>query len=108
MRNLHSLSGSAGHPGPVIRIGGNSAEDSCFVPDGHALPALTHCVQNITMADLVAYRRFAEVSPNCTFVIDTNLMQGDPAVAAAHIRAIGEARLWPHVSAVEIGNECDQ
>ena len=62
-------------PGPVIRIGGNSAEDSCFVPDGHAAPASTHCVQNITMGDLGAYKRFAELSPNCSFVIDTNLMQ---------------------------------
>lgn len=107
MRNLHGLSGAEGHPGPVLRIGGNSAEDSCFVAAGAPPPNLTHCVQNITMADLNAYRRFAEIAPNVTYVIDTNLMQGDPTVAAAHIRAIGEARLWPHVSAVEVGNECD-
>ena len=54
-----------------------------------------------------AYRRFAEIAPNISYVIDTNLQQGSPAVGARHIAALGQAGLWPHVSAVEIGNECD-
>ena len=106
LRNLHALSAGP-HPGPTLRVGGNSAEDTCFVAAGDAQPNSTHCVQNVTAKDLSAYRRFAEIAPNISYVIDTNLMQGDPAVGAAHIAALGAAGLWPHIQAVEIGNECD-
>lgn len=106
LRNLHSLSAGP-HPGPTLRIGGNSAEDTCFVAAGHGPPNSVHCVQNVTAADLDAYRRFAEIAPNISYVIDTNLMQGSPAVGAAHIAALGAAGLWPHIQAVELGNECD-
>ena len=104
LRNLHALSGGA-HAGPVIRVGGDSAEQTCFVDSEH--PPAPGCTRNLTLADLGAYRRFAEIAPNISYVIDTNLQQGSPAVGARHIAALGRAGLWPHVSAVEIGNECD-
>eukprot|EP01048_Picozoa_sp_COSAG05_P007600 COSAG05_NODE_540_length_8845_cov_13.872742_6_plen_56_part_00 len=34
-------------------------------------------------------------------------MQGVPSVAAAHIRGISEAGLWPYIRGIEIGNEVD-
>eukprot|EP01043_Picozoa_sp_COSAG02_P052456 COSAG02_NODE_5655_length_4148_cov_172.597184_2_plen_403_part_00 len=106
LRNLHSLSAGP-HAGPTLRLGGNSAEQTCFVAAGAAPPNSTHCAQNVTAADLGAYRRFAAIAPNISYVIDTNLMQGDPAVGAAHIAALGAAGLWPHIQAIELGNECD-
>lgn len=106
LRNLHSLSAGP-HAGPTLRLGGNSAEETCFVAAGATLPNSTHCVQKVTPADLGAYRRFATIAPNISYVIDTNLMQGDPAVGAAHIAALGAAGLWPHIQAIEVGNECD-
>jgi hypothetical protein len=106
LRNLHSLS-SGPHAGPTLRLGGDSAEETCFVAAAAAPPNSTHCVQNVTAADLGAYRRFAEIAPNISYVIDTNLMQGDPAVGAAHVAALGAAGLWPHIQSVELGNECD-
>ena len=33
LRNLHALT-PGDHAGPVLRIGGNSADDSCFVAEG--------------------------------------------------------------------------
>ena len=106
LRNLHDLSAGP-HAGPTLRLGGDSAEETCFVAAGAAPPNSPHCSHNVTAADLDAYRRFAEIAPNISYVIDTNLVQGDPAVGAAHIAGLGAAGLWPHVQAIELGNECD-
>jgi hypothetical protein len=89
---------------PVIRIGGNSAEDSCYIPNASTAPASPHCTQNITAADLAAYARFAAVAPNVSYVIDTNLMQGDPSVGAAHIEGLTEAGLWLVASFVHVSS----
>ena len=106
LANLHSQSGGP-HPGPTLRFGGNSAEESCYAATGIPPPNSSHCTHKITAQDLSAYRRFAEIAPNISYVIDTNLMQGDAAVGAAHVSAVGAAGLWPYIQAVEIGNECD-
>ena len=45
---------------------------------------------------------------NLSYVIDVNFGRSpDPALAVAHVEAIGAAGLWPLVRAVEIGNEVD-
>ena len=58
----------------------------------------------------MAYRVFVEAAApiaNISYVIGTNLKQGDAGLGAAHIAGIGEAGLWPFVSGIEIGNEVD-
>ena len=110
LSHLHGATHGS-HAGPVIRIGGDSADQSCWAPRPPGSTAdETQCARNISSADLLAYRAFAEAagpSANISFVIDTNLKQGDASVGAAHIRGIGAAGLWPHVSGIEIGNEVD-
>ena len=44
-------------PGPVLRLGGNSADASCFVEDGEALPP--GCDYRITWEALQSYKTFA-------------------------------------------------
>ena len=94
------------HPGPVLRLGGGSADASCFV-EGPMPPG---CGHRITRADLAGYAAFAhkESDLNLSFVIDVNFGRStSPDLAAAHVAAVGEAGLWPLVSGVEIGNEQD-
>ena len=107
LRNLAELTPSPEHAGPVLRVGGNSADESCW-DDAH-----THgCAHRIRMEELVAYKSFAQGVArdlNLTYVIDTNFgVSPDPnVVAVGHIRALGKAGLWPLVRAIEIGNEID-
>ena len=109
LRNLHALTPGA-HAGPVLRLGGNSADDSCFGGGGGSAAL---CKYNISAAgDLAAYRAFAAstaADANVSYVIDVNFGGStDPAFSAVpHVRALGAAALWPHVRAVEIGNEMD-
>ena len=92
----------APHAGPVLRIGGNSADESCFESN------VTGCNHIITSDELKHYKAFAATAPNVSFVVDVNFGRSpDPTLAAAHVRALGELDLWPLVSAVEIGNEID-
>ena len=48
LRNLYSLSAGP-HAGPTLRLGGNSAEQTCFVAAGAALP---HRVKTIDTQSL--------------------------------------------------------
>jgi len=116
LRHLHEATtdstggGGGGHAGPVIRIGGDSADNSCWWPRPEgSRPDEAQCKQgNITAVDLQVYKAFALAAgpgANLSYVIDTNLKQGDAAVGAAHVAGIGAAGLWPHVSGIEIGNE---
>lgn len=98
------------HPGPVLRLGGNSADESCFNDDGHAVSSLCH--YNITSRDLNAYRAFANKTAadlDISFVIDTDMgVSSNPQdVAVQHIKGLAAAGLWDIVHAVEVGNECD-
>ena len=107
LRELRNLTPGA-HPGPVLRIGGGSADSSCYVPSGPMPPG---CGQRITLDDLRGYARFAETESdlNVSFVLDVNFGRStDPHLAAAHIAAVGSVPgLWARVRAVEIGNEQD-
>ena len=104
------------HEGPVLRIGGNSADSSCWLPEVGGPPILPaaacSCGYNLTTADLDTYRAFAnlasDLGANVSFVLDTNLGCGSPALAAAHIAAISRASLWDIVSGIEVGNEIDK
>jgi hypothetical protein len=103
------------HEGAVLRIGGNSADESCWLPEhgGRPIaPPSCNCAYNLTSVDLDAYRSFAALArnlgANVSFVLDTNLGCGNPALAAAHIAAITNAGLWDLVHAVEVGNEVDK
>lgn len=117
LRNMADLTAGP-HAGPILRLGGNSADSSCWhtVSSGgtctrtrdHVTTSFPCCAYNITEKDLDAYAAFAKIAPNITYVIDTDLGAGpDPARGAAHIAALTSAKLWPIVSGVEIGNECD-
>jgi hypothetical protein len=97
------------HPGPVLRIGGNSVDSSCYVDDdADALPP--SCAYRITRESLRQYAAFAQSAPdlNLSYVLGVNFGRSpSPELAAAHVAAIGRAGLWPLVSAVEVGNEQD-
>ena len=107
LQHLHNQT-MGKHPGPVLRIGGNSADKSCFVED--ELPLPRGCDYRITSEQLRAYASFAAQFPelNITYVLDVNFgVSETPEIAVAHIQAIGREQLWPLVRAVEIGNEHD-
>ena len=103
---LRSLS-SGPQPGPVLRLGGNSADASCFVDGDTKMPA--GCSYRITQAHLAEYLAFARRDDlNLSFVLDVNFgRSASPELAAAHVAAIGRAGLWPFVRAIELGNEED-
>ena len=114
------------HEGPVLRLGGNSADSACW----HAaagLPAppppqgdhpgyrggggdLCACGYNVTGADLAAYRAFAALTPrlNASFVLGGNLACGDAPRSAALAAAVTRARLWGLVRLVEASNKVDK
>jgi hypothetical protein len=109
LQNLFSLTAGP-HAGPNVRIGGNSADESCFVEDG---PLPSGCHHRITSKDLPFYKSFAASAAgqgglNASFVIDVNFGRSpSPELAMAHVAAIGNASLWSLVRAVEIGNQVD-
>ena len=105
--------------GPVLRIGGNSADDSCFqsVADANASclsngARVRCCSYNITAeVDMESYAAFTGLAGgvfaelNASVVLTTDLGYGpDPARAAAEVAHI-PAKLWPRVAGLEIGNE---
>jgi alpha-N-acetylglucosaminidase len=120
------------HEGPVIRVGGDSADSSCWktVSDNNCsckhCPGQKDCINvrccsyNITITDLDAYAAFAGVPEialqhdqysafaqlNASFVITLNLGYGpDPARAAAEAGAILRHRVLRKLQALELGNE---
>ena len=100
-----------GAPGPNIRIGGNSADESCYQATSVPLPAGDRFYINQTQL-----QTYKEIIPlwNGSIVVDTNLRnQYHPATSAAHVAAVARvigfdtqtALGAPFVEAVEIGNE---
>ena len=112
LRHLHDLTTGSSHPGPTLRFGGNSADDTAFLehPDDPLPPG---CSYGVTEKDLAAYVTFASktaAAANVSLIIDTNFgTSTDPfAIAVPHVKAVvGYAGLLRHVSGVEIGNEMD-
>ena len=111
LRHLHDLTPGP-HPGPTLRFGGNSADNSAWLDHPDA-PLPTGCNYGITQRDLSAYVNFASrtaAAANVSLIIDTNFgTSTDPRkLALPHIKAVvGYPGLLQHVSAVEIGNEMD-
>ncbi len=96
--------------GPVIRIGGNSADESVYLPSPAPLPV--NATYRITDADFDAYQ--AVRAWNGTVVIDTNLRYadakrgGDASLPYAHVAAAAKALGWDDlIESVEVGNEPD-
>ena len=101
------------HPGPTLRLGGNSADNSGWVSDP-ADPLPKGITYGITTKDLNAYTTFASQTArdkaNVTFIIDTNFgTSPDPQrFGVPHVQAlVNHPGLLQYVSAVEIGNEID-
>jgi len=106
MNTLKDESGSS--LGPNFRLGGNSADESAWVPDPAPMPA--NSTYRITQADLDAYKSVLP-SFNGTITLDTSLRYGtDPSYTLAHIAA-SKATLgvFPlgFLENIEIGNEPD-
>eukprot|EP01043_Picozoa_sp_COSAG02_P036654 COSAG02_NODE_2699_length_8207_cov_2.313518_6_plen_505_part_00 len=111
LHHLYALTAGA-HPGPTLRFGGNSADDSAWVAE-KAPPLPDGISYGITAQDLAAYTRFAgetASAANVSLIIDTNFgTSTDPArFGLPHVQAVvSYPGLLTHVSAVEIGNEMD-
>lgn len=94
--------------GPNIRIGGNSADESVFLPPSTPLPPGDK--YRITPADFAAYLAAVPLW-NGTFTPGLNFRAagGDPAFAVAHVRGLAAAVPLdsPFIDGFEIGNEND-
>eukprot|EP00659_Diplonema_papillatum_P002609 gene2609-4048_t len=106
LKNLRAVSEAVGDEPTVLRIGGNSADDSCW---GGGSP---QCTYNITEADLAAYKAFTSTVEGFSvrFVLGVNFgLSTDPReFALKHVQAVGKAGIWGDVvTAIEIGNEQD-
>ena len=106
-RLVNALREAAGDErGPMVRVGGNSADESAYVPTGDLPNGTTY---RISDADLEAY---AAVVPmwNGSLVIDITLRYpGSPGadLDVAHLKAVGDKVGWDLVEGVEVGNEVD-
>lgn len=111
LHHLYALTAGA-HPGPTLRFGGNSADDSAWVAE-KAPPLPDGISYGITAQDLAAYARFAgetASAANVSLIIDTNFgTSANPArFGLPHVQAVVRyPGLLKHVSAIEIGNEMD-
>eukprot|EP00756_Hemistasia_phaeocysticola_P031180 Hpha_TRINITY_DN16336_c0_g2::TRINITY_DN16336_c0_g2_i1::g.60671::m.60671 len=106
--NLRKSKGDTGdYTGPLVRIGGNSADKSCWVGAATAGECKYH---NITDADFDAYKQFVTQTAkavNTKLILDINFgLSPSPAdLAVPYAKAATKAGLWGVVDAVEIGNE---
>lgn len=102
---LQNLQRQSGLEGPIIRIGGNSADESVYNPNSLAVPNNTR--YNISAMDLKSYEQFGKEF-DVAFVIDTNFAVANSAKwGVAHIQGVAQVMEWNRIKAVEIGNECD-
>ena len=101
MRALAAAGGGAG--GASVRVGGNSADESAWVPTGALPPNTTY---RITAADLASYNAAVPLF-NGSVILDTTLRYADSSALAAAHAAAAAAALGPLLEHVEIGNEPD-
>ena len=103
---LMNLLRANGTRGPNLRIGGNSADESAYVPDtANPLPA--NSTYRITDADLMLLAS-SLATFNGTAVIDVTMRYGDNAsLSVAHAAAAGRILGWDAIEGVEVGNEVD-
>lgn len=101
MKVLRDCSHSAG---PNIRVGGNSADESVYVPSG---PLPSGDTYRITSADLQAYL-LAIPTWNGTLTLDVNFRDpSSAALAVAHVKAAAAVMPWSLIEGIEVGNEVD-
>ena len=97
LKNLYDTTAGS-HPGPVFRIGGNSADDWCFRSVHDTSPVPAGCAGTFNETTLLQEVAFGKLTQeiNMKFVIDTNLgLTADPSmVAVKHVKAIGAVGLW--------------
>jgi endo-1,4-beta-xylanase len=102
MQQLQAVNGMRGHN---IRVGGNSADESAYVPGTSALPY--NASYRITAADFAAYLA-AIPAWNGTVSPGLNFRGGaDATLEAAHAAALGAAIGWGRggfIDALEVGN----
>lgn len=103
MNILRGCSGSDS-PGPNIRVGGNSGDESVYLPSGNLPSGDTY---RITTSDLLSY---SQSIPrwNGSLTLDVNFRDSsDPSLAVAHVRAAAAVMPWSIIESIEIGNEVD-
>ena len=88
--NLHQTTAGS-HPGPVIRVGGNSADNWCFHSTSSILPPPANCsgiFNETTVQQQLAFAKQVEAI-DAKLVIDVNFgLTADPAVVAVpHVQA---------------------
>ena len=103
MRALAAAGGGASSGGASVRVGGNSADESAWVPTGALPPNTTY---RITAADFAAYNAAVPLF-NGSVIIDTTLRYADSSALAAAHAAAATAALGPLLEHIEIGNEPD-
>jgi len=105
MNNLRTASG--GTRGPNMRLGGNSADESVYLPPSQPLPnGDTYRINN---TDFQAYLMTVPLW-NGTITPGVNFRDAnDASLAVAHIQALSNIIPWSDnlVQSIEIGNECD-
>mmetsp|Transcript_29308 Transcript_29308/g.32554 ORF Transcript_29308/g.32554 Transcript_29308/m.32554 type:complete len:489 (-) Transcript_29308:25-1491(-) len=102
---VKNLCVTPGQAGTILRIGGNSADESWWNPDNNPKPSgITY---DITDVDLYSV-------DNCVKQFNGSWVPGvvfrepkNASWALNHVNAIDKYTGWSHVSAIEIGNECD-
>lgn len=102
MRELQSVSGGAG---PNLRIGGNSADKSAWLPAPAPLPR--NDTYRITPADVAAYLAAVPLW-NGSITPGVNFRDAaDAALAVAHVQGLTAGIPWssPLIEAIEVGNE---
>jgi hypothetical protein len=104
MKNLQQITGEAG---PNVRVGGNSADESVYIPASTPLP--TNDTYRISSVDFQAYLTAVPLW-NGTITPGVNFRNAtSPDLAVAHISALSQAIPWSQnlVEGIEVGNECD-
>ena len=110
VRLLSSLHPTPHSPGPVLRIGGNSADCASYNPTHGPRPPVPlgrPLWYDVTDSDLLSLRAAAEAI-NGRLVLGVNFRTpGDAGVAVEWLRAVERLVGWRWVEAIEIGNEPD-
>ncbi len=104
MLNLQQENGGRG---PNIRIGGNSADESVYIPSSTPLP--TGDTYRISDVDFNAYNLAVHLW-NGTITPGVNFRDASSgSLAVAHIKALAAAIPFSGglIDAIEVGNECD-
>lgn len=102
LQNLQAVSAESG---PNIRVGGNSADQSVYIPANQPLPI--NDTYRITDADFQSYLAAVPLW-NGSVTLGLNFRNStSPALALAHVKAAIQVLPVSLVEGLEVGNECD-